>query len=89
MIIGIIIAILVFGLIASLYILIRNELVFRFFNKLINMSCEYELRHLLEHHNDAFKWFCDKHSYDRMLYSLKPLKLKYWFTDEEIKEINS
>lgn len=53
------------------------------------MSCEYELRHLLEHHNDAFKWFCDKHSYDRMLYSLKPLKLKYWFTDEEIKEINS
>ena len=89
MIIDIILALLVFGWIASFYILIRNQLVFRFFTKLINMSHEYELRHLLEHHNDAFEWFCDKHSYNRMLFSLKPLKLKYWFSDEEIKEINS
>jgi hypothetical protein len=27
----------------------------------------------------------DKYPYDEMLYSFKPLKLKYWFTDEEIK----
>lgn len=26
-----------------------------------------------------------KHSFNRMIYSFKPLKLKYWYTEEEIK----
>ncbi len=27
----------------------------------------------------------DKHSYESMLYSTKPLKLEAWFTEQEIK----
>ncbi|MDE5902806.1 MAG: hypothetical protein K2H21_06270 [Muribaculaceae bacterium] len=27
----------------------------------------------------------ERYSYDRMLYSLRPLKLEAWFTEEEIK----
>lgn len=29
-----------------------------------------------------------KHSYESMLFSLKPLKPKYWFTNEEIEFMN-
>lgn len=36
---------------------------------------------------DAYIWFSDKWTFDRMLYSFKPLKLEYWFTEEEIREI--
>lgn len=28
---------------------------------------------------------CDKHSYESMLYSRKPLTLEAWFTEDEIK----
>lgn len=31
----------------------------------------------------------DKWTYEQMLFSLKPLKLKYWYTDEEIDFINN
>ena len=32
---------------------------------------------------------CNKTSFERMVYSLKPLKMKYWYTDEEIDFINN
>ena len=31
------------------------------------------------------KMLHDKYTHDQMLYSIKPLKLKYWFTEQEIK----
>lgn len=31
----------------------------------------------------------DKYTYEEMLYSSKPLEDKYWFTPEEIEEINN
>lgn len=31
---------------------------------------------------------CDRHSYNKMLFSFKPLKLEHWFTKEEIKRFN-
>lgn len=30
----------------------------------------------------------DHHSFEDMLYSIKPLKIKYWFTKEEIEFLN-
>lgn len=30
----------------------------------------------------------NRNSYDEMLYSIRPLKVKYWFTEEEIKTFN-
>lgn len=30
-------------------------------------------------------YLSDKHSYNKMLYSFKPLKLEYWYTLEEIE----
>lgn len=37
---------------------------------------------------NAYNWFYNKHNCKKLLYSIKPLKLNYWFTEEEIKEIN-
>lgn len=31
--------------------------------------------------------YSKRYSYSKMLFSFKPLKLKYWFTEEEIKEL--
>ena len=75
--------------VSSLYFAIRNERVYLFREILSDMAYEYQVRHTYESRKDVFQWFCNKHSYNEMLFSFKPLKLKYWFSDEEIKEINS
>ena len=31
---------------------------------------------------------CDKYSYARMIFSFRPLKLEYWYDEEEIAFIN-
>ena len=31
----------------------------------------------------------NKYTYNNMIFSIKPLKLKYWFTEEELLKINS
>ena len=68
------------GIIISMYVLIRNEKVYKFRHHLINLIYEdvsssfWEKRKLLS-----------KHTYNNMLYSLKPLKMEYWFTDDELK----
>lgn len=76
------------------YLLYRNKKVRDFRSSLIDMAYEYEIRRLresgkrTEDEKDAFSWFSDKYSYEEYLFSLKPLKLKYWYTEEELKEIN-
>lgn len=36
-----------------------------------------------------FRDLSNKHSYNDMIYSIKPLKLKYWFTEEEINYLTT
>lgn len=93
-VLSIILFICVIALIFSIYISTRNFKVRSFRLLLIEMSYGYELRRLRESgkrsgdEEDAFDWFLNKYSYEEQLFSLKPLKLKYWYTEEELKEIN-
>lgn len=79
----VILLIIVFlALIVLTYVLIRNEKVFNF--------REYIRECIYENYNgdDYFQirqTLYDKYSYDDLLYSIKPLKLEYWYTEEEIK----
>ena len=68
---------------------IRNQLVWGFRIKLIKLRYARELEHIDKY---DFKYTLDlnnKYSYTRMLFSFKPLELKYWFTEEEIKELTT
>ena len=83
--------------------LIRNTNVYNFrtevcnaaYNNLINwlsnleddielQKKEYE--YLFKKH--MAKYICNKHSYFKMLFVLKPLRLENWYSDEEIEFIN-
>lgn len=75
--------------VASIYFTIRIKYVHAFLNKASDMAYEYEVRHVQDPHDDAFLWFAHKHSYERVLFSLKPLKLEYWYTKEELEKIES
>lgn len=76
----------------SFYMLRRNIKVRDFCLSLVDMAFNYEIRRLSEKgertEKSAFDWFSNKYSYERFLYSFKPLKLEAWFTEEELKEIN-
>lgn len=76
----------------SMYLAHRNGQVRDFCIHLVDMAYEYELRRIKETEprktENAYNWFVHKYSYDNFLYSLKPLKLENWYTEEELKEIN-
>lgn len=75
------------------YFLIRNNKVLKFRLYLCNLCSEYEYKRInkgiFNAEYTAFEWFLDKYSYDKMLFSFYPLKLEYWYTEEEIKKINN
>lgn len=79
---------------ANLYIVIRNEKVFTFRNYILDRAYD-EMLHISHEDSDKYKsmhkeWdkIYDRHSYNKMLFSFKPLKLEHWFTKEEIKKFN-
>ena len=72
-----IVTVLLLALVGNLYVMIRTIAVCRFVSKLIDMAYYYEIRNIHKKHQDAFEWFCEKHSYESMIRSFKPLKLKY------------
>ena len=69
------------GIIISMYVIIRNAKVHKFRLYLINLI--YDKVDAVNFW-DARRLF-DKHTYRKMLYSFKPLKMEYWFTDDELK----
>jgi len=78
------VAILVF----SLYFMARDEKVFRFRKKIIELLYE-KLRDCEDLRDfdmlDAIRGRLDcEASYDRMNNSFKPLRLEYWFTKEQV-----
>ncbi len=64
------------------YFAVRNDMVFRFRIKTIELLHE-DIRDL-----KLFDTIYDRlereASYDRMLYSIKPLRFEYWFTKEQV-----
>lgn len=77
-----------FGWVCCAYFLCRSQKVSKFRRKIKNLSFNWSIEHLEE--DSAFNWFFNKMpSYEKMLFSVKPLKLKTYFTEEEIKRIMS
>jgi hypothetical protein len=79
---------------ANLYILIRNEKVFVFRTYILDRAHNELLRILYEdidkYESMRKEWnkIYDRHSYNKMLFSFKPLKSEHWFTEKEIKKFN-
>lgn len=83
-------------LVLSVYFLIRNNNVLYFRVTYVRNAYNYlhKTLHCCINEEDLNEYYklCDKvnnaidrYSYEKMLFSFKPLKLEYWFTEEEIK----
>lgn len=71
--------------ILNLYFIKRNNKVYDFRMRIIDLTHSGIM--LDEELFYKRMYLSDKHSYNKMLYSFKPLKLEYWYTPEEIKLI--
>lgn len=71
--------------------LMRNDKVYEFKGMIIKMAHDYNMRHITERGKvkNAHDWFTDKHSYEALLRSWKPLTLETWYTEEELTKIRS
>lgn len=70
----------------------RNEEVYAFSMLILNIGSNYCRRHILAGDEDAldvYDWFVHKWTYSDLLHSRKPLTLEKWYSEEEIKKINS
>lgn len=77
---------LLFVLITCDYLQYRGDKVIEFRCMIIELCFQYALRH--PHCKmSSFDWFIDKYTFKQMLFSIKPLKLKYWYTKEELDKI--
>lgn len=70
------------GVIISMYVLIRNNKVYKFRTHLIDLIYKDVGNNFWEK-----KELLDKYTYNNMLYSFKPLKMECWFTDDELKSL--
>lgn len=80
---------LVLFFIYSLYILYRNCKVYKFSIELIDILGDAARKRIGAGRDD---WedvldLIEKHSYETMLFSFKPLKLENWYTEDEIKQM--
>ena len=98
----IILLVLLILLVYCFYILYRNDKVYDFSIGLDNILYD-ELKRILNTYKDDGEFYEDKinynyikekieillnkHSYNKYLFSFKPLKLEKWFNEEELKFI--
>ena len=77
----------------SSYLFVRNFFVMKFRSKIIDLCYKHNLRRIdkawRRGYKSAYDWFFHKYSYEKFLFSFKPLKLKYWYTKEEIERLMS
>lgn len=76
-------------LVCSLYIFFRNNKVYLFSLEVIDLAHNTAEKHI-DAGMDDWEDVCDlteKHGYMRMLFSFKPLKLEYWYTEDEIRKM--
>ena len=80
-------------LVLASYLFVRNFFVMKFGAKIIDLCYKHNLRRIDEawggDYESAYDWFFHKYSYGKFLFSFKPLKLKYWYTEEEIERLMS
>lgn len=82
----ILIILCVFLLVAIIYMYDRNDKVYRYRISLSERCYQKAQRDARGCKvTDIWNAIMDKHSYDDMLVSIKPLRDEYWFTEEELK----
>lgn len=79
----------IIGFITSIYFFIRNNKVHKFRIYIVDLIHSRACVMIDDgaSHRDIFNlWdMLDGISYEEMLFSFKPLKMEYWFTEEELK----
>ena len=102
MIVNLILLISLILVVFFLYLINRNNKVYYFNINLSNFLFD-ELKRILNTYKDDYEFYKDKenyynirekinsllnkHSYDKYLFSFKPLKLEKWFTEEDLEFI--
>ena len=75
-----------------IFLLIRNNKVYKFRTRLFYKLLKYGDRRIAEGDFTSYykmvSIFMYRYSYERMVFSFRPLKLESWFTEDEIKELN-
>lgn len=69
------------------YLQYRGDKVIEFRCMIRELCFEYSLRHPPHCKMSSYDWFTNKYTFKQMLFSIKPLKLKYWYTKEELDKI--
>lgn len=92
--VGRILIVLVIADLASIYMLYRNYKTMLFFEKTNALCLNWDKIHIVDIVKGkeicAYTWFYDKlPKYDKVLFSLKPIKLKYWMSEPKITKLNS
>jgi hypothetical protein len=87
--IDVIISILLITLLALLFwFIIRNERVYRFRTKIIDITFHLNVESMKNGDYTGHYSLYDKlPSYEKMMWSLKPLKPKYWLNEEDYLKI--
>ena len=99
----IIFTLLIAFLLSSIYILVRNNFVYKFVTNLNETCYQICLNHndkiydcnnledfMKEHERMEDMWeSISKIKYEKILYSFKPLKPKYWLNKEQLEFINN
>lgn len=84
-----ILTILTISFLVCVYSLIRNDKVYKFRGYIIDLIYSRASDMINEgasYQDISYLWnMLEDISYDEMLYSFKPLKMEYWFTDDELK----
>lgn len=81
------IIILVILIACFFYIGFRNNMVYSFCNEVLRLANKTACKRIYKNRADWEDVYdlVDKHTYERILFSFKPLKLEAWYTEEEIK----
>jgi hypothetical protein len=72
------------SILALLYLGFRNIKVMNFRSDIISMAYDFDVSENFEEKRKMAKRITEKHSYNRMLFSTKPLKPIYWYDDDEL-----
>lgn len=78
----------------NIYLIIRNKRVFEFYSRNLDIYYDWCMRHTKEivegKEDDLLELFTKTHpTYEKMLYSFKPLKLENWIDKKTLEKLFS
>lgn len=88
MVLIIFVSFLVLMLLFTIWYSIRNQRVFTFRNKILTSVCKMTTESINNgDYTDYHNIYHNMGSYDKMMFSFKPLKPKYWMNEEDYLKI--